>query len=247
MKKNSIEEKKNTFFASLIHDLKTPNIAQIRAVDLLLNKTFGNLTSKQKEIISQIKNSCKYMNRLIFTILDTCLYESGETKLIFEKFNIKKLVEDVVNEISYLADENRQKIIVLSNLNSEILCADKLHIKRVIINLIANSITYGQKNSEIYIRLSEERQNINFEVENKGKYYTKKEIGEMFKKYKTMEFGRQKTSTGLGLYLSKKIIDDHEGKIYAESKRDTTCVFGFIIPKDRTDEKISSKLSCIEI
>jgi len=242
MKENSIEEKRKTFIASLIHDLKTPNIAQIRAIDLLLNKNFGELSNEQQEIIFQIKNSCKYMNRLIFTILDTYSYENGEKKLIYEKFNIKELTENVLNEISYLAQEKRQKIVVSSNMKRGILMADKLQLKRVITNLIANAITYGQKNSEIKIKLREEEQNIKFEIENIGKYYTKKEISEIFKKYKTAKSQYQKTSTGLGLYLSKKIISKHKGKIFAKSRENCLCTFGFNIPKN-IEKEIKDKIT----
>ena len=82
------EEKKKTFIAELVHDLKTPNIAQIKDIDLLLKDYFGKLTKNQREIIVQIKNSCKYMNRLIFNILDVYLYENGEKELVYEKIKI---------------------------------------------------------------------------------------------------------------------------------------------------------------
>lgn len=75
-----LEERKNTFIATLTHDLKTPTIAQIRALDLLLGEAFGSLVDEQKEMLEQIKSSCKYMYDLIFTILDTYLYDNGLTK-----------------------------------------------------------------------------------------------------------------------------------------------------------------------
>ena len=81
-----MEERKNTFIATLTHDLKTPTIAQIRALDLLLGEAFGPLVDEQKEMLEQIKSSCKYMYDLIFTILDTYLYDNGLTKINAEKF-----------------------------------------------------------------------------------------------------------------------------------------------------------------
>lgn len=225
------EEKKKTCTASLIHDLKTPNIAQIKVLDLLLNKYFGELTKEQTDIISQIKNSCKYMNSLILTILDTYVYENGEKKLSCERTNIKESVEEIINEMSYLAKEREQNIIVSANIKTGILYADKLQIKRAITNLISNAIKYGRSDSDILISIEENEDNINFSVRNKAKYYNKEELREMFKKYKSISNKYIKSGTGLGLYLSKKIIEKHQGKIYAESREDAWCIFGFIIPK----------------
>lgn len=73
-KEKEIEERKNTFIATLTHDLKTPTIAQIKATELLLDNALGEINDEQRDILTQIKKSCKYMYDLIFTILETYLY-----------------------------------------------------------------------------------------------------------------------------------------------------------------------------
>ena len=87
------------------------DVAQIRALDLLLNNTFGELKPSQHEIISQIKNSCNYMSDLIFTILDTYMYENGRVKINKEEFDIKELIQETTKEISNLLIEKEQNII----------------------------------------------------------------------------------------------------------------------------------------
>lgn len=227
-----VEERKNTFIATLTHDLKTPTIAQIRALDLLLNNTFGTLSNEQKDIINQIKQSCKYMNNLIFTILDTYLYDNGQIKISFKTFNIIDLVNDTIRDLSNLMQEKNQNIIIKSNIRSNEIVADNFQLKRVFVNLISNAINYGFKESTIEITLDETETDTILKVENKGKYIPQEKLSEMYEKFKRTENAKfRETSSGLGLYLSKQIIDAHNGKVFAQSSEDNTCVFGFSLPK----------------
>ena len=227
-----LEERKNTFIATLTHDLKTPTIAQIRALDLLLGEAFGSLVDEQKEMLEQIKSSCKYMYDLIFTILDTYLYDNGLTKINAEKFDILALLNETTRSMSNLLRERNQKLIINTNLTSNIVIADKVQIKRVIINLLANAVKHGFKNSDIEVFVTENYENIKMEVKNKSEYINKEQMKEIFEKYKHSQNAKSiKTSTGLGLYLSKQIIDAHNGQVYAHSDENKNCTFGFEIPK----------------
>lgn len=227
-----MEERKDTFIATLTHDLKTPTIAQIRALDLLLNESFGKLGDEQKEMVYQIKGSCKYMYDLIFTILDTYLYDNGLTKITPVNFDIVEVLNETTRGLSNLLAERGQKIVINTKLNSSQIVADKVQIKRVLINLLTNAITYGFKNSSVNVFISEAENNIKVEVHNKSEYINEEQMKEIFEKYKHVKNSKSiKTSTGLGLYLSKQIIDAHNGRVYASSDKDKNCVFGFEIPK----------------
>lgn len=224
------EEKKNTLVATITHDLKTPTNAQIKALDLLLNNKFGNLMQKQREIISEIKNSCNYMNSLIFSILDT--YSANKAEMKFEKFNFTKLVKECSREISYLAFEKNQKLSYVFPNHEVIIKGDRTQLKRVIINLIANAIYYGRINTVIEIRVRDnQRRNLEFSVKNHSVYIPKEKIDSLFEKYQRGEIGATE-GTGLGLYLSKEIILNHKGKISAESSLNNDCIFSFSIPQN---------------
>lgn len=242
-----LEERKNTFVATMTHDLKTPTLAQIRALDLLLNNTFGELHPNQKEIILQIKNSCNYMSDLIFTILDTYMYENGRVKINKEEFDIKELIQETTKEISNLLIEKEQNIILKSTLYNSFVYCDKFQIKRVIINLLSNAINYGHRETDIIVNLDETQNSIILSVKNKANYIPEEQLQHVFDKYKPSNIQRfKKTSSGLGLYLSKKIIDAHLGKIYAKSTEDEQCIFGFEIPK-YTKEVINSQINtCLD-
>ena len=209
-----LEGSKTSYIENLTHDLKTPTYAQIRAADLLLSGLFGELSEEQKEIITQIKSSCNYMNDLIFTILDSYHYENGQTKINPEKFDIVKLVRETSNEIYNLLSVKGQQIRIYPDQKEIYVVADKFQIKRVIVNFLGNAITYGFKNSIINISIKNGKTSIKLNIRNKSEYIPEDTLKEIFKKYKHNKNAKyQKAATGLGLYLSKQIIDAHNGKI----------------------------------
>jgi two-component system NarL family sensor kinase len=225
----------------MTHDLKTPTIAQIRALELLAKNTFGELNKQQLEIVNQIMNSCKYMYDLIFSILDTYLYDNGQTKINYEKFDIAELVSLTINEILYLSKEKEQNILISNQCTSNEIVADKFQIKRVIINLLSNAITYGDRQSDILLKLGNSGKDLILSVENKGAYIPEDKISEMFLKYKSKENAKfRKTGTGLGLYLAKQIINAHNGHIYASSTKDCICTVGFSIPLEKLSNKCTT-------
>lgn len=235
-----LEDRKEDFIATVTHDLKTPTIAQIRALDLLLSGTLGQVNDEQVEILEQIKRSCNYMYDLIFTILDTYLYDRGFVKVNPERFDLMELVNQTGKAMDNLLQEKAQKLIVKSELQSNSVFADRVQIKRVIINLLANAISHGFENSAIIVTLMDNGKNIVLDVENKSKYITKEQMIDIFEKFKQKQNAKTiKTSTGLGLYLSKQIIDAHRGNVYARSNENQVCNFGFEIPKEYVKSPVS--------
>ncbi|MFQ8625364.1 MAG: ATP-binding protein [Candidatus Gastranaerophilaceae bacterium] len=212
-----LEDRKNTFIATLTHDLKTPTIAQIKALDLLTDNIVGPLNVEQIDIIEQIKSSCNYMSDLILTILDTYLFDSGQTKINYEEFDIIELIKETSHEISNLSDEREQNIVLNSELTSNLIMADRFQLKRVIINLLTNAITYGYRQSDVEISLKEENSDIELNIKNKSAYITKDQLTDIFEKFKTTANTKfKKTGTGLGLYLAKQIINAHKGKVHLQ-------------------------------
>lgn len=229
-----VEKTKNDFIETLTHDLKTPTITQIKALEMLKEGFFGSLSEVQKEIIGQIKNSCEYMNELIFTILDTFVIENGEIKLKQTRFNMVNLVKDITKELNLLASGKNKTFKIEIDEDVTFIYADKLQLKRVIFNLISNAVKYGENNSVIDIIVEKNADGmVDFRVVNKSDFLNSGDLQNIFDKYKSKANSKiSKISTGLGLYLSKRIVEKHDGQIYAKcSDEDKTCTFGFVIPK----------------
>lgn len=217
----------------MTHDLKTPTIAQIKALDLLLNDNFGELSYEQKDIINEIKNSCNYMYNLIFTILDSYLFDDGRVNIDKTEFDVKELINSTINEISKLLEDKQQKIAISLDLSSYKIFGDNLQLKRVITNLISNAINYSYPQSTINISVTENDTEFIIDVKNKAKKIPDELLKHIYDKYKPTVLQKAKAGagSGLGLYLSKQIIDAHNGSLYAMSVEDGNCTFGFTIPK----------------
>lgn len=227
-----IENNKETFIATLTHDLKTPTFAQMNMSKLLLNEYFGKLTPEQHEMITLIQDSCSYCADLISTVLYTYKYNTGQIKLNIEKFDIIDLANKLRSGISNLANEKNITIKINTAFEQFILIADKLQIKRVIVNLLSNAVAYGQNNTTIYINIfCPQDDKITLQVINTGDAIPKNELKTIFEQYTLENCYSKQTGTGLGLFLSKQIIDCHNGKIKATSSTiERTNTFEFTIP-----------------
>lgn len=226
-----LEAQKSAFVATLTHDLKSPTTAQLNALNLLLRGNYGQLNPEQTEMVELTRCSCEYMLQLISIILDSYVFDNGETTLDFEEFDLKELISGIKNEINHQLQEKSQTLKITDHLSQKIILADNLQIKRVIMNLLNNAVTYGVDNSEIEIQIKSDESVIEINVINTSKIGPNENIGTVFDKFKTLNNSRyNKISTGLGLYLSKQIIELHDGEIYAEMLPDNKCMFGFKIP-----------------
>lgn len=244
-KEKQIRVQKDSFMATLTHDLKTPTYAQIRMLTLLLDGHFGQLNDEQKEMVQLTCCSCRYMADLIAIVLETYKCKYGNITLNPEVFDIVYLTKKLSKGIKGLADEKSQNLVFEYNRESCCIFGDRLQIKRVILNLLSNAITYGFNNTTVRINLIANEETVEFSVENKSKQIPESDLKNLFKKFTKTEMSHfNKTSTSLGLYISKEIIDLHKGEIYAKSFEDGTCIFGFklFVNKEvETNEKTCCK------
>ena len=235
----SLEERKNNFIAMLVHDLKNPIIAQRKAIELFLQGMFGELNDTQKEILEQMYRSSRFEMDMVMTVLDTYKLDSGNIKFAFKEFNIVDNLKDVCFEFTRLLNRTDEIDINLNVYNNTIV-ADQMHIRRVMYNLISNAVKYKKEGTKISVELLESENNFKFSVTNEGVSYTEKELKQFFERYYAKESMFQRLSTGLGLYLSKQIIEAHNGKMIAQSTEDGINTFGFILDKaNMNDDKYS--------
>ncbi len=232
-------EQRETYVATLTHDLKTPTIAQIKALDLVLNEHMGPLNNEQKELLSLTKDSCNFMYEMLSTLLSTYKYENGDYVLNYEKCNIISLAEESINELEAMLKEKNVTLRLCTEGIDFDTNIDRMQIKRVITNILGNSISYAYDNTQIIVTIEQDKNGIRFEAKNKSAYINPETMNNLFKKYVSHAAKFNKVGVGLGLYLSKQIIDAHNGNIYARSYEDNSNVFGFILPIVNEAAKIS--------
>ena len=225
-----IERQKETFTATLTHDLKTPVRAQIRALELFLDGKFGEINNTQKEIIEETLNSNKYMFSMVDNLLETYKYENKSVNLQKHYFDVNNLIKDCYNRIKYLANDKNQTVNFDFEAETLDLYADSLEINRVVMNLFSNAINYTGENGQILIKSRLKNDSVEISFIDNGKGISPEEIAELFNKYKSFSKKFKQVGTGLGLYLSKRIVENHDGTISAESEEGKGSIFTVKLP-----------------
>ena len=111
--------------------------------------------------------------------------------------------------------------------------ADKMHLRRVITNLLSNALRYKKEGTPVFIELNSIRKSYQFSITNSGHHIKPQIQNEIFNKYASSASRFNSVSTGLGLYLSNQIITEHKGKMLINSTQDGINTFGFVIPKNQ--------------
>ena len=221
-----MEKQKETFVATLSHDLKTPTVAQIKALEFLLSSLDDRLKGEEREILKEISNSCRYMHSMISNLIYTYKYESGTICLSNQEFDLFSLLKECCSELKYLYVERQQIIKFEFDEQEYKTFADRLEIKRVMTNLLANAISYAPESSIIKIIIADRDDKMVFSVINKSSKLREETISNLFEKFASNAYRYERSGTGLGLYLSKQIIELHSGHIFAK-KDNGEFIFGF--------------------
>lgn len=227
----NLQKQRETFVASIGHDLKNPTLAQIRGLELFLKGDFGSINNEQREIIEMILDSCRYMNGMLSSLLATYRNQGGVIKLNFEDFSFLELINECVSEMVYVAKDKGVNILINNMLEKDEVQADRVQIKRVIMNLLSNGIKYAYKETDLVLNINNKSNKICFEFENHSPYIPEEKQKNIFAQYVSYASIHKELGIGLGLYASQKIIEGHRGQMYVESFKDNKNIFGFAIPK----------------
>lgn len=221
-----LHKNKEESFAMIAHDLKTPILAISHVLDLICKGQFGELSPTQSEVLKLCYTSAGFAKYLVGNILCSYKINNNEIHLQPELFDISKIIEDCNNEISFLLSEKALNINLNIPANLMVTC-DKNELQRVILNLLYNAVTYSKPNSDIDVNLNFDETYLNFSITNQSEYISGKDIKAIFNKDFSLNNKYNKPGTGLGLYVSNKIIQAHGGEMIAKSSTNNINIFGF--------------------
>ena len=228
---------RDDFIATLTHDLRTPLLAAIQTLTFFLDGALGELDEKQKLLLATMQKSNQDLLGLVNALLEVYKYDAEKLVLTKTNFNIYSLVEQVYRELLSLAkSKNIEFIIDCENKDLEI-NADRSEIRRVICNLCGNAINYTGENGKVIVTIKNEDKDLIFSVSDNGSGIPAEDIPNMFQRFSQGTSKKRSTGTGLGLYLSRQIIESHGGKIWLESKLNKGSEFSFILTDTVVDKK----------
>ena len=213
---------KSEFLANMSHELRTPLNSINGFSEILFDETFGKLNEKQKKYVDYVLTSGKHLLLLINQILDMAKVEAGKMKLALSSLPMKSLL----NEISLLVADmvSKKKLQMLLEIAEDLpnIEADELKVKEVVYNLISNAVKFTPEGGKIGMRASMRKAGSEIEIEvwDTGAGIASENMEKIFEGFFRVDtpYSRVTEGTGLGLPLSKKLVELHGGKFSVVSE-----------------------------
>ncbi|MHA1359221.1 MAG: PAS domain S-box protein [Candidatus Helarchaeota archaeon] len=216
-KLKEIDRIKDEFYADISHEFRTPLVAIKGFAELLL--TASNLEETQRDDIKIILRNERRIERLTSEMLEYSRLKSGKIKLQTDHFYISDIINEVEKE--FLHKINQKQLIINKIIQPDVeLKLDKYQITKVITNLISNAIKFSFPGGKVTIESRIEEKNWKFSVRDNGIGIAKKDLPKLFSRFVKLQKqkGINEDGIGIGLAISKKIIDVYNGTISVESK-----------------------------
>jgi two-component system CheB/CheR fusion protein len=211
---------KSEFLANMSHELRTPLNSINGFSEVLYDETFGPLNEKQKKYVNNVLTSGKHLLLLINQILDMAKVESGKMNLALSSLPMKNLL----NEISMLVEDmvSKKKLQMLLEIAEDLpnIEADELKVKEVIYNLLSNAVKFSPEGGKIGMRAKKADSKIEIVVWDRGVGIAPENMGKIFEGFFRVDtpYSWVTEGTGLGLPLSRKLVELHGGKLTVESE-----------------------------
>ncbi|TKC09899.1 PAS domain S-box protein [Pedobacter polaris] len=226
----ALSEKKDEFIALASHELKTP-LTTLKGYLQMLQNEKG---SKMAEFF--VQKSLKQLDRLgslIGDLLDVSKVEAGKLQFNFEIFDLGQTLKDILETFHYNTSSH---VISFSGYEGQLLVyGDQQRIEQVIINLLNNAVKYSPRSKQVYVTLETNQDQAVIRVRDNGIGLSKEQQKSIFKRFFRAEGVSDIAGLGLGLYISKEIIDRHKGSFTIASEVGVGSEFCFAIPIKNTD------------
>jgi signal transduction histidine kinase len=222
---------KNEFLANISHELRTPLNSILGFSDILGAQLYGNLNSKQEEYINDIKVSATHLLGMINGILDMSKIEANAMKIVKSTFWISRAIDEVSNIVAPLAEKKGIKIIKQMKEDFEVY-ADYQKIQQILYNLMSNAIKFTDENGEVELFATSNNKTFKLVVHDNGIGIDEKYHGKIFAKFVQLDsaYTKKESSTGLGLTITKELVELHGGKISLVSEVNNGSTFIVEIP-----------------
>lgn len=231
---------KNEFLASVSHELRTPLNAIIGFSDILTSQVYGDLNDKQVAYVKDIQIAGIQLLGMVNEILDISKIEANAIKLVKRYFEVSRPVIETCNILMPLI---KNKNINLSyHIDKDIdIFADYQKIQQVLYNLLSNAIKYTPDKGSIVITVTNTAKKVKFSVKDSGIGIDKKDQKRIFGKFVQLEdaFYKKETSTGLGLTITKQLVEMHKGTIKIISEKGKGAEFIVTLPIELVEEPLA--------
>ena len=230
---------KSKFISSMSHELRTPLNGILGFTELLKSEHFGKINDTQLEFVVQVENSGKHLLELISGLLDVAKIDSGSMLIDLETCKPSELFISVIGLIQPQLSEKNINFKQLIDPTVENVVCDSRKVKQIMVNLISNAIKYTPEYGTIEITLTKEENHIKIIVSDNGIGISKKDQEIIFDEFAQANRSRDEAlgGTGIGLALSRRLVELHGGEIGVDSQENKGSKFWFTIPNRNAPNK----------
>ena len=235
---------KSQFLANMSHELRTPLNAIIGFSEILADKTFGDLNDRQLKYVTNILNSGRHLHELINDILDLAKVEAGRTELMRTNFNVARSLSEIQTIVKTLANKKHITLTVEAAPDLPSLFADEAKFKQIMYNLLSNAIKFTPDNGYVQVTATVQTKAdtdsdvqvsfLQIAVSDTGIGIKPSDHERVFNEFEQVDssYGRQQQGTGLGLALTRRLVEMHGGSIWVDSEgvEGKGSTFTFLLP-----------------
>jgi signal transduction histidine kinase len=225
---------KSDFLASMSHELRTPLNAIIGFSQVLREGMVGEVNEKQKEYLEDILSSGNHLLSLINDVLDLSKVEAGQVELDVAPFSLRDALESGVVMVRERATKDGVQVTIAESSGVNVVDGDERRVRQVIFNLLSNAVKFTPAGGSVDVRTAQVNGEVRVSVADTGPGIAREDLDRIFEEFQQTEAGlEQREGTGLGLALSKRLVELHGGRIWVESEIGEGSTFVFTLPSER--------------
>jgi signal transduction histidine kinase len=232
----SASRHKSDFLANMSHELRTPLNAIIGFSEVLLERMFGDINSKQKEYLQDILSSGRHLLSLINDILDISKVEAGRMELQPGPVDLRFVLQNAISLVRERA--TRQGISLALDIDQSVgaIEADERRVKQILFNLLSNALKFTPAGGRVMVTAALLGDAVQISVRDTGIGIKSEDQDRIFEEFQQAGPGKAVEGTGLGLALAKRFVEMHGGRIWVESAVGTGSSFTFTLPLHRPSQ-----------
>jgi PAS domain S-box-containing protein len=247
-KLREVDRLKSEFLASMSHELRTPLNSIIGFADVLLEGLDGDLNERMEEDVRLIRDSGRHLRELIGDILDMSKIESGRMEMRYEEVDVHQMGHDILANAAPLAEAKNLALHLNISEEIDVVEADRTRLRQVLWNIMGNAIKFTEKGS-VTLSANIEDNDILFGIHDTGIGIEEENISIVFEQFRQIDgnLNRSAGGTGLGMPITKKLVELHGGEIWIESVVGQGTTFWFTIPSSQYHRKQKPSTGPLEI
>jgi signal transduction histidine kinase len=223
-------EHKSQFLANMSHELRTPLNAIIGFSEVLREQMFGELNERQLAYVDDVLEAGRHLLSLINDVLDLAKIEAGRMELDLSPVELPELLRSAVSMHAEQADRGGVQLALQTKPAEIAITADDRRVRQVVFNLVSNAVKFTPNGGRVDISAVAENGRVEVAVADTGPGIAPEDLDAIFEEFEQTEAGKQAEGTGLGLPLSRKLVELHGGRLWAESEIGRGSTFRFTLP-----------------